>query len=216
MQGLNKILKLMLAYSINLNPKQKTKNKMKKITLFAATVMLSLATFAQTWTLDKAHAKLGFTITHLMVSDVEGAFKTFDITIASSKDDFSDAVISLTADVNSINTDNEKRDTHLKSPDYFDAAKYPTLTFKSKSFTKVDGKNYKLTGDLTMHGVTKTVTLNVVYNGTIIHPMTKKPVAGFKVTGTFKRSDFGISPGTPTSILSDEVNLIANAEFVKQ
>ena len=188
---------------------------MKRVTMIIAAVMVSLATFAQTWNLDKAHAKLGFTITHLMVSDVEGSFKSFDVTLTSSKEDFSDAVINLTAEVGSINTDNEKRDAHLKSPDFFDAAKYPTLTFKSKSLTQVSGKNYKLTGDLTMHGITKPVTLDVVYNGTITHPMSKKLVAGFKVSGTFKRSDFGVG-GAMTGVLSDEVTLVANAEFVKQ
>lgn len=189
---------------------------MKKVTFIIAAVMISMATFAQTWKLDKSHAKLGFTITHLMVSDVEGSFKNFDITLIASKDDFSDAVITLTADVSSINTDNEKRDDHLKGPDFFDATKFPKLTFTGKSFTKVSGKNYKLTGDLTMHGITKTVTLDVIYNGTITNPMSKKLVSGFKVTGTFKRSDFGIGTGMPTSVLSDEVNLVANVEFVKQ
>lgn len=189
---------------------------MKRIVLVAAIVLVSLTMFAQTWSLDKAHAKLGFTVTHLMVSEVEGQFKSFDITLIASKEDFSDAVITLTADVNSINTDNEKRDAHLKSPDFFDVAKYNTLSFKSKSFTQVSGKNYKLTGDLTIHGVTRTVTLDVIYNGTITHPMTKKLVSGFKVSGTFKRSDFGIGASMPGSVVSDEVNLIANVEFVKQ
>ena len=103
----------------------------------------------------------------------------------------------------------------MKSPDFFEAAKYPTLTFKSKALTQVSGKNYKLTGDLTMHGITKPVTLDVVYNGTITHPMSKKLVAGFKVSGTFKRSDFGVGGAMP-GMLSDEVTLVANAEFVKQ
>ena len=183
--------------------------------MIIAVVMASLTTFDQTWNLDKAHAKLGFSIKHLMVSDVEGGFKSFDATLTSSKEDFTDAVISLTADVNSINTDNEKRDAHLKSADFFDAAKYPTLSFKSKSFTKVSDKNYKLTGDLTMHGITKTVTLDVVYNGTITHPMSKKLVAGFKISGTFNRSDFGVGEAM-TGMLGDEVTLIANAEFIKQ
>lgn len=188
---------------------------MKRLTMMMAAVMITVSTFAQTWNLDKAHAKLGFTITHLMISDVEGTFKTFDATLTSSKEDFSDAVITLTADVNSINTDNDKRDAHLKSGDFFDAAKFPSLTFKSKSFTQVSGKNYKLTGDLTMHGVTKTVTLDVVYNGTITHPMNKKLVAGFKISGTIKRSDFGVG-GAMTGVLSDEVTLVGNAEFIKQ
>jgi polyisoprenoid-binding protein YceI len=190
---------------------------MKKIKLFATAVVLLVAqfSFGQTWSLDKAHARLGFTVTHLLVSDVEGGFKSFDIKVTSPKDDFTDAQVELTADVNSISTDNEKRDTHLKSPDFFDAAKYGTLTFKSTSFKKVSDKKYKVTGNLTMHGVTKPVELDVTLNGTTVHPYTKKTVAGFKVAGVFKRSDFGIGAATPTSVVSDEVTLSASAELIK-
>ena len=114
----------------------------------------------------------------------------------------------------SINTDNEQRDTHLKSPDFFDAAKFATLTFKSKSFKKVKDNTYKVTGDLTMHGVTKTVELDAVARiGT--NPMSKKTVAGFKIAGTLKRSDFGIGASMPASMLSEEIAIIANAEFAK-
>ena len=148
---------------------------MKKVNLILAAVVISAASAdAQTWSIDKAHSKLGFGVTHLMVSDVEGSFKSVEAKITSSKDDFSDAVIELTADVNSINTDNEQRDTHLKSPDFFDAAKFGSLNFKSSSFKKVEGKKYKATGELTMHGVTKTVTLDVIFNGTAVHPYNKK------------------------------------------
>jgi len=189
---------------------------MKKIS-FSFLFLLSVITLsAQNWSLDKAHAKLGFGVTHLLVSNVEGNFKSFDAKITSSKSDFSDAVVELSAEVNSINTDNDKRDTHLKSPDFFDAVKYPTLTFKGKSLKPVSGKKYKLAGDLTLHGVTRPVVLDVVYNGTIEHPYTKKPVAGFKVTGTIKRSDFGIGSSTPGGVVSDEVELNANAEFSKE
>ncbi|GAB3931769.1 YceI family protein [Larkinella terrae] len=189
---------------------------MKKVTLFTAFLFASVATFAQTWKLDKAHAKVGFTVTHLLVSEVDGNFKTFDATLTSSKPDFSDAVVELTADVNSIDTDNERRDSDLKSDKFFDAAKFPTLTFKSKTFQKVEGKKYKVTGDLTMHGVTKPVTLDVTLNGPIQHPMSKKDVAGFKITGEIKRSDFGIGPNMTTAVVSDEIALRANAEFGKQ
>lgn len=189
---------------------------MKKILFSALVLAAGLNASAQKWTYDDSHAKVGFTITHLSISDVEGAFKKVTSTITSSKDDFSDAVIDLTADVNSIDTDNDKRDEHLKSADYFDAAKYPSLTFKSKSFKKVADKKYKLSGDLTLHGVTKPVDLDVTYNGTAIHPYTKKTLAGFKITGTIKRKDFGISPGTPDAVLSDEVKIVANAEYIKE
>ncbi|HEY8935538.1 MAG TPA: YceI family protein [Cyclobacteriaceae bacterium] len=188
---------------------------MKKISSLLALVLIAGSSFAQNWSLDKAHAKLGFGVTHLLLSTVEGSFKSFDVKLTSSKEDFSDAVIELTADVNTINTDMDKRDEHLKSPDFFDVAKFPTLTFKSKSFKKVDGKKYKLVGDLTMHGVTKPVELDVVVNGPIVHPYSKKNVAGFKITGTLKRKDFGISVGTADAVVSDEVAINANAEFSK-
>src|SRR6186713_22540 len=106
---------------------------MKKSVLGLVLLFASVSAFAQTWSLDKAHAKLGFEVTHLMVSSVEGSFKTFDVKVTSSKDEFADAVIELTADASSIYTDNEKRDAHLRSADFFETEKYPTLTFKSTS-----------------------------------------------------------------------------------
>ena len=167
-----------------------------------------------TWTMDKAHSKLGFSITHLMISDVEGSFKTFEVKLTTSKEDFSDAVVEMTSDVSTINTDNEQRDTHLKSADFFDAAKYPKITFKSKSFKKTEDKKYKVTGDLTMHGITKAIELDAI--GIIIeHPMSKKTVGGFKISGKIKRSDFGIGSSMGEAILSDEVIINANAEFSK-
>lgn len=189
---------------------------MKRGLFLAGCLLASVTTFAQTWTVDKAHAKVGFTVTHLLVSDVDGNFKTFDAKITSSKPDFTDAVVELTADVNSIDTGNDRRDADLKSDKYFDAAKFPTMTFKSTSFQKVEGKKYKVAGNLTLHGVTKPVTLDVTLNGPIQHPMNKKDVAGFKIAGELKRSDFGIGTGTPTAVVSDEVTIRANAEFGKQ
>ncbi len=186
---------------------------MKKVNILISALLIAGVATAQNWSLDKAHSKLGFGVTHLLVSEVEGNFNSFDAKITSSTDDFSDAVIELTAEVASINTNNEGRDKHLKGADFFDAEKFNTLSFKSKSFTKVEGKKYKLTGDLTMHGITKTVTLDVVFNGTAVHPYNKKTIAGFKVTGTFKRSDFGVGSSSPA--LGDEVALSANTEFVK-
>ena len=190
---------------------------MKKITLFALTttvvLLTSFSSFCQTsWQLDKAHARLGFSITHLMISDVDGSFKNFTASIKAPKADFSDAQVEMSADIASINTDNENRDKHLQSPDYFDAAKFPKLTFVSKSFVKTGSNTYSVTGDLTIHGITKSVTLNVVAR-TGVNPMSKKNAAGFKISGTIKRSDFDIAAKTPTAILGDEIELIANAEF---
>lgn len=186
---------------------------MKKITLLAVAMALSTGLFAQTkWQVDKAHAKVGFTVTHLSLSEVDGNFKKFDASIISSKSDFSDAVFEMTTDVASVSTDNDMRDNHIKSPDFFDAAKYPQITFKSKSITKIDDKKYKLTGDLTMHGVTKQVDLNLTLNGIGKDMRTQKPIAGFKVTGTINRNDFGVGH-MPSTVVSDEIEIRANGEF---
>ncbi|GAB3903747.1 YceI family protein [Mucilaginibacter boryungensis] len=191
---------------------------MKKtlITLFTAVALLAFKPIADsTWTVDPAHSKLGFSITHMMVSDVDGTFKSFTATVTSSKDDFSDAVVNLSADVASVSTDNDARDKHIKTPDFFDVEKYPKMTFKSTSFKKTGDKTYKVTGDLTLKGITKSVTLDATYRGTYTNQMNKKTVAGFKVTGVVKRKDFNIGANFPTAALSDEVTLTANTEFVK-
>lgn len=194
-------------------------NMMKKLVLLA--VVLTTALFAfkpiapATWTADAAHSKIGFVITHLMITDVEGSFKSFESKITASKEDFSDAVVELSADVNSVNTDNDKRDEHLKGADFFDAEKFPKLTFKSTSVKKVANNKFKVNGNLTFHGVTKAITLDATLRGVTTNPMSKKPTAGFKVSGTIKRSDFGFGTKYPGAMLSDEVTLNANTEFVK-
>jgi polyisoprenoid-binding protein YceI len=187
---------------------------MKKATMIAALLFASVGAFAQNWALDKAHSNLAFTVTHMMLSEVDGKFQNFDVKMTSTKPDFTDAQIDLTADVSSINTNQEKRDGHLKSPDFFDATKYPTLEFKSKSISKVSGNKYKLMGDLTMHGVTKPVTLDAVITGPVTNPQNKKTLAGFKVTGEVKRADFTL--GTiPAAVVSDEISIRASGELVK-
>jgi polyisoprenoid-binding protein YceI len=168
----------------------------------------------QTWKLDKAHAKLGFSITHMMVSEVEGSFKNFDITIKTAKDDFTDAQIELTADVNSIDTQNEMRDAHMKKEDFFHHSQHPSLTFKSTSLSKLGDNKYELNGLLTLMGVTKPVKLDVKAR-TGVNPMNNIPIAGFKVTGAIKRSDFGLAPAAPGLVLSDEVEIVSNVEFIK-
>ena len=189
---------------------------MKKL-LFGVALFLQASLFAQTttWKNDKMHSKLTFTVTHLLVSDVDGLFKNFDVTIATTKTDFSDAVFELSADAASINTEVEMRDNDLKSANFFDVATYPKITFKSTSI-KPDGQNkYKLTGNLTIHGVTKPVTMDLSYRGTTDNPMSKKKDAGFKLTGTLKRSDFNVGSKTSTAIVSDEVEIKADGEFGK-
>jgi polyisoprenoid-binding protein YceI len=190
---------------------------MKKlmIILSAFFVLTAFTTAVPTWQNDDPHSQLGFTVTHLGIADVSGTFNDFDVAVKSSKPDFSDASIELTAKTASIDTRVEARNNHLKSADFFDAEKYPTLTFKSTSLKKSGKNQYKLTGDLSLHGVTKPVTMNLLYKGTIENPMSKKPTAGFQVTGTIKRSDFNVGPGFPAPMISDEVRIKADGEFVQ-
>lgn len=185
---------------------------MKKIMLLAVAAIMTTASFAQqVWTADKAHSKLGFTVTHLGISEVDGTFKSFDAKMMSSKEDFTDAVFEMTADMTAITTNNEMRDGHLQKADMFDGAKFPTMTFKSTGITKTADKKYTLTGNLTMKGVTKPVTFDLTLLGTTAGKDGKK-VAGFKVAGTIKRTDFGVG-SMPSLIVSDNVDLRGSGEF---
>jgi polyisoprenoid-binding protein YceI len=187
----------------------------KQVMLLFSVLLLSVSVFAQTtWVEDPMHSKLGFTVTHLGIADVPGYFDDYDVTITSSKPDFSDAVVELSAETKSINTQVEPRDKHLRSPDFFDVEKYPAMTFKSTSIKKLKSGNYELTGNLTIHGVTKQVKVNMLYRGTTANPNANgAPVAGIQITGTIKRSDFGVGPGFPAPMISDEVRIKADGEF---
>ena len=194
----------------------KLKTIMRKAIILFAVVLLNTAAFAQTtWKNDPMHSKLGFTITHLMVSDVDGIFKDFNCTIVASKPDFSDAKFQLTVNTTSINTDVDYRDKDLRSANYFDVANFPTMTFTSTGISAVSTNHYKLSGNLTLHGVTKPVTMDLWYRGTITNPMSKKDDAGFKLTGIIKRSDFNFAPQAGSTMLSDEITINANGEFGK-
>nr|WP_321409927.1 YceI family protein [uncultured Carboxylicivirga sp.] len=193
---------------------------MKKLGLFTSIVtILSLSAFtissSSVWTNDAPHSQLFFTVTHLGINDVSGTFDEFSVNVVSSKPDFSDAVFTLSAKTNSINTRVEARNNHLKSADFFDVEKYPELTFTSTEI-KPAGKNlYKLTGDLTIHGVTKTVTVDLLYRGQTTNPMTSKLTTSFQISGSINRSDFEIGGKFPEAIISNEVRIIANGEFIQ-
>lgn len=170
------------------------------------------------WSYDASHAKVGFAISHFGISETEGKFTRFDGVVLSDEPDFSDARINFSIDVNSIDTENEQRDTHLKSPDFFDVAKYPTITFKGKSLKPVGKNRYKLIGDFTMHGMTKEITLDVVYKGTVVDPFNNTK-AGFKITGVIDRTDWGLDwNGTLAAgglLVGNEVELDVNIELTK-
>jgi len=193
---------------------------MKKIILalfflFAGT---GIASATDTWVVDKAHSKIGFSISHLVITDVEGAFKSYNGTVKTQGKGFENSEIELKIDVGSIDTGIEKRDEHLKSAEFFNAEKYPHITFKSKSFKKVSENNYKLVGDLTMKGVTKEVELDVIYNGMVENFMGKTK-AGFKLTGEINRFDYGLNWNkaleTGGAIVGKEVSINANIELNK-
>ena len=171
--------------------------------------------FGQTsWKDDPLHSKLTFTVVHKGFSDIFGLFQKFDVTVISSKPDFSDAVFILSVDMSSINTEVKMRDDDLRSPNYFDVAKYPMMTFKSTSIRNTTGMKdrYKITGDLTLHGVTKSITMDLWYRGTINDAMSKKNKAGFQLTGILSRTDFNVGPPDPTDISTD-VRIKADGEF---
>lgn len=176
-------------------------------------------TTAQTkWTVDKAHSKVGFSVSHMVITDVEGNFKDFDATVTTTGEDFSTAKIDFTAKTASVYTENEKRDNHLRSDDFFNAEKYPTLTFKSKSLKKVSDNKYKLTGDLTMRDVTKEVVLDVKFNG-LVKDMSGNTRAGFKITGELNRMDYGLKfnalLGTGDAVVGNTVELDINIQLIQ-
>lgn len=171
-----------------------------------------------TWKLDQSHSNVLFTVDHMVISEVTGYFRTFDGTVTASKPDWSDAQIEFTVDVGSINTDNERRDNHLRSEDFFDAAHYPKATFKATGMKKVGNNKYKLTGDLTIRGTTKKVTWDVTFKG-----QTKDPWgnirAGFIAETTINRFDFGLKWNNLTEtgglVVGKDVRIRVNAELIK-
>lgn len=188
---------------------------MKKVFLAIALLTTSLYTQAQNWTSDKAHSMINFTVSHMVVSDVDGSFKDFDVQMTSNKADFSDAKINMTIKSASINTDNEKRDAHLKSADFFDVEKYNTITFESTSIKSLGAGKLSVTGKFTMHGITKTITL-IATHKTGTNLGTQKTIAGFKMNGKLSRKAYSIGNSTPTAVVGDEVSFKVNLEMVKE
>ncbi|ULQ55783.1 YceI family protein [Flavihumibacter rivuli] len=184
--------------------------------LAAAGLFLATAASAQTkWKLDKAHSNVRFSVTHMVVSETEGTFKIWDGTVEHTKPDFSDAKVVFSVDVNSINTENENRDKHLKSDDFFNAEKFPTIKFESTSMQPLGNNKYKLNGNLTIRDVTKPVSFDVTYGGTINGQRGKK--AGFKATTTINRFDYNLkwdrATETGSLVVSKEVEVTIKVEL---
>lgn len=181
--------------------------------------MTTEATIATTWVIDPTHSEVQFKIKHLVISTVTGSFGQYEGRVETYGNDFTDATISFSADINSISTSNEQRDGHLKSADFFDAEQFAKLTFTSTSLTKTGDDTYALVGDLTIRDVTKSVPLKVEYGGQMqdFYGQTK---AGFELTGTIKRKEFGLTWDGVTEaggvVVSDDVKLVMNIQVVKQ
>jgi polyisoprenoid-binding protein YceI len=170
------------------------------------------------WKIDPTHSEVNFKVKHLVVSTVTGHFARFDAAIESSKEDFSDARITFEAEVASIDTKNDQRDEHLKSPDFFDAASYPKMSFVSTSAKKISDHELRVKGNLTLRGVTKDITLDVVYNGSVAG-FGGNQVAGFEIRSRVNRFDFGLQWNALTEaggvVVSNEVQIEILAEFQK-
>jgi polyisoprenoid-binding protein YceI len=171
------------------------------------------------WVIDPMHSEVQFKVKHLVISTVTGFFKSFEGSLESENDDFEDAEIDFSLDIDSIDTNQSQRDEHLKSPDFFDAAQHPKISFKSTSFKKTGDDEFKLAGDLTIKGITKPVILNAEYGGSTndFYGNTK---AGFEVTGKINRKDFGLVYDGVTEagsvVLGEDIKLLINVQFAKQ
>jgi polyisoprenoid-binding protein YceI len=171
------------------------------------------------WSIDPMHSDVQFKIKHLVISTVTGSFKKFSGEATTEGEGFDNANIDFTIDVASIDTNQEMRDTHLRSGDFFEAEKYPTITFKSTSFKKISGDDYKLIGNLTMKGVTKPVELDVEYGGSEKDNYGNQKY-GFEVTGKIPRKEFGLTYNAITETgglaLGEDVKLVANIQVAKK
>ncbi|HMD77766.1 MAG TPA: YceI family protein [Terracidiphilus sp.] len=182
--------------------------------ILALAAPLALAQ-TSTWTSDPAHSEVDFSITHLSISNVHGRFGKVAATILYNEADVTKSTVTATIGADTVDTGVDQRNTHLKSPDFFDVATFPTATFTSTSVTK-NGNKLTIAGSLTLHGVTKPVVLEAEGPTGPVPGMDHKPHAGFSATTIIKRTDFGIGAKFPATMVGDEVKLDIELEVVKQ
>lgn len=191
---------------------------MKKLSILIALFSVAFAQAQTTWNIDPSHSTIRFAVDHMVISEVEGIFSTYEGSVTTTKADFSDAKINFTVDVNSVNTDNVKRDEHLRGADFFETEKYPKMTFVSTSVVKTGTGKYNLKGKLSLHGVTKEITLVMTYGGTTKDPWGNTK-AGLKVTGVINRTDFGLKYNSVLEagslMIGEEVTITAKVELAK-
>jgi polyisoprenoid-binding protein YceI len=188
-----------------------------RILTFIFVLAFSYGMAQETWILDKSHTNIEFNVTHLVISEVNGNFRDFDGKVVSSNEDFEGAEIEFTAEIASIDTDNEQRDNHLKSDDFFNAEQFPHMKF-SGVLVKNQNK-YQLKGEMTIRDVTKPIVFDVNYNGSVTDPWGNTK-AGFKITGTLNRFDYGLKWNTLMeaggAVVGENVDIICNVELQKQ
>jgi polyisoprenoid-binding protein YceI len=189
------------------------------IILVMLTVTCSTFSSELKWKFDKAHSKVQFNVKHMIINDVSGNFKDFSGEVITKDNNLNEGKIEFTIDVNSINTDNEKRDSHLKSDDFFNAEKFPKIIFVSKSIKKVSENKYKIVGDLTMRDVTKEVILDAQFNGSIKDGQGNERI-GYKVSGTLNRFDYNLKWNALLeaggAVVGKDVNIICDVELIKE
>ncbi|RDW18392.1 hypothetical protein CWR48_12525 [Oceanobacillus arenosus] len=172
------------------------------------------------WTVDAVHSEIGFSVKHMMISKVKGVFEKFDVNIEADVEDLTDAKIEVTIDASSINTRNNDRDNHLRSADFFDIENQPNLTFVATDIKKKSGSDYDVTGDLTIHGVTKPATFDITFEGQSKDPMGGDTVAGFSGKTKISRKEFGLvwnaSVETGGVLVGDEIIIHVELELHKQ
>lgn len=176
--------------------------------------------FSQTvWTIDPVHSNVEFTVSHLVISEVTGRFKEYEGNLTHTKPDFSDGKIEAIIQVKSIDTDNERRDAHLLSPDFFNIENFPTITFKSKSIKKINDAKYEIIGDLTINGITKQVILDTKYKGET-KDMYGNTRAAFKATTSINRFDYDVKWNAPLQtgglVVGKTVDINLNIQLIKQ
>ncbi len=186
------------------------------IIMLAVISTSTLVATAPDWRLDRTHSNVMFTVTHFLISEVTVRFSEFDVKLTSTKDDFSDAGVEAIVQIRSINTDDERRDGHLKSDDFFNAEKFPTMQFVAKKFEKVGEKTYKITGDLTIRDVTKSITFDATHLGTVKSQQSGARV-GWKATAKINRFDYNLKWNRAIEsgglVVGEEVTITLNLQF---
>ena len=186
----------------------------KHILIVLISILLPTAIFAQTWKNDPPHTRMEFSISHNMIAVLGGVFNDYTIIAQGAETNFSDATVEVIVQTKSIDTQVDQRDEHLRSPDFFDVAKFPEMRFKSNQIRQIDGNTFLVTGELTLHGISKTIDLTMVHNGSFVKE--GKTTSGITVSGSILRSDFKLGSDFPIALIGDNVTLRINAEMQKQ